>query len=48
MNRIEQLYHSYANEWPQKLEQLPISGSNRRYYRVYILLLKENGHEDKL
>ena len=35
MNRIEQLYHSYANEWPQKLEQLPISGSNRRYYRVY-------------
>ena len=35
MNRIEQLYHSYANEWPQKLEQLPISGSNRHYYRVY-------------
>lgn len=34
MNRIEQLYQKYANEWPQKLEQLPISGSNRRYYRV--------------
>ncbi|MDD3028409.1 MAG: hypothetical protein PHI41_10245, partial [Erysipelotrichaceae bacterium] len=35
MNRIEELYQKYANEWPQKLEQLPISGSNRHYYRVY-------------
>ena len=35
MNRIEQLYYNYAKECPQKLEQLPISGSNRHYYRVY-------------
>ena len=35
MNRIEQLYQNYAHEWPQKMEQLPISGSNRRYYRVF-------------
>ncbi len=35
MNKIEQLYQKYANEVPQNVEQLPISGSNRRYYRIF-------------
>lgn len=35
MNQIEQLYRTYADEEPRKIEVIPLSGSNRRYYRIY-------------
>lgn len=32
---IKQCYHQYAGHMPTNIEILPLSGSNRQYYRVY-------------
>ncbi len=34
MNRLRELYKKYTGEEPEKIEELPSSGSNRRYFRL--------------
>lgn len=35
MNRLKELYKQYTGNLPQSVEELPSSGSNRRYFRIF-------------